>query len=308
MITQFNYNTLLDGDSEVMEKLRKCVEEVGFFTLSGTPISRPNVEEVIDTYRRFFQLPEEVKQAVNMARTGANRGWGATLSEQVNPEANPDYKQVFDCGYELPDDDPLQALELSVYAPNQWPEVPEDFEKTIVNYYEQATDVSRQVLSAIAVAIGEDVGYFADEFNCPMALLRGNYYPARPEWAGDKDFGIATHTDYGCLTLLATDGTPGLEVRLRGGGWVPVSAEPGTFIINFGEMLQMWSGNKILATPHRVVGQKQERVSVPMFFNPRFDTNVARMGSEDTILAGDHLTRRFQETYIHLKQQADPVD
>ena len=52
-----------------------------------------------------------------------------------------------------------------------------------------------------------------------MALLRGNYYPSRPDWAGAKDFGIATHTDYGCLTLLATDGSPGLEVRKRGGGW-----------------------------------------------------------------------------------------
>ena len=42
-------------------------------------------------------------------------------------------------------------------------------------------------------------------------------YSEQPTSATDKDFGIATHTDYGCLTLLATDGSLGLEVRKHGG-------------------------------------------------------------------------------------------
>jgi hypothetical protein len=36
----------------------------------------------------------------------------------VNPDANPDYKQVFDCGLTLPPDDPLTSL--PAYAPNLW--------------------------------------------------------------------------------------------------------------------------------------------------------------------------------------------
>ena len=68
---------------------------------------------------------------------------------------------------------------------------------------------------------------FRDKFTRPMALIRGNYYSEWPTSVTVKDFWIATHTDYGCLTLLATDESPGLEVRKHGGGWISLSATPG---------------------------------------------------------------------------------
>ena len=99
---------------------------------------------------------------------------------------------------------------------------------------------------------------------------------------------------------MATDGVSGLEAQTRDGDWVCVQAQPGEFIINFGEMLQMWTDGAVRATPHRVRGTHQERISVPLFFNPNYNTNVAPMGSADMKCAGDHLTKRFEETYLHL--------
>ena len=304
MIPEIDLSAVLNNDEKTIARLREGAEDIGFLTVTNTELSRADVERVIAVYRDFFRLPESAKSLVDMAKTGSNRGWGASGSEQVDPEANPDYKQVFDCGFELPEDDPLRQSGLGVYAPNLWPEEVPEFKAEIVEYYDKAMRVSMQILRGIATAIGEDAGFFVDKFDRPMALLRGNYYPERPKWAGEKDFGIATHTDYGCLTLLATDGTPGLEVRKRGGGWIPVSAEPGTFIINFGEMLQMWTGGRVVATPHRVRGTDHERVSIPMFFNPNYNTNVAPRGSDKVILAGEHLTKRYDETYVHLKERA----
>jgi isopenicillin N synthase-like dioxygenase len=106
------------------------------------------------------------------------------------------------------------------------------------------------------------------------------------------------------LTLLATDGVEGLEAQTRAGEWIKVKAAPGAFVINFGEMLEMWTQGAVRATPHRVVVTSQERISVPMFFNPRHDTNVAPVGADDVILAGDHLKKRFEETYLHLKDDS----
>ena len=301
MIPEIDLVRLQAGQEGEIRKLRQGIEDIGFITVRNTSLSRREVEEVLAAYRAFFHLPEAVKKHVDMALTGSNRGWGASGSEQVDPTANPDYKQVFDCGFELPEDDPLRHSGLGVYAPNQWPENLPDFRESVVRYYAKALDVSMQILREIAAVTGRDNTYFDDKFDRPMALLRGNYYPQRPAWAGENDFGIATHTDYGCLTLLATDGTPGLEVRKRGGGWIPVSAEPGVFIVNFGEMLQMWTGGRVRATPHRVRGTDQERVSIPMFFNPNYNTNVAAEGSDEAVLAGEHLSKRYDETYIHLK-------
>jgi isopenicillin N synthase-like dioxygenase len=74
------------------------------------------------------------------------------------------------------------------------------------------------------------------------------------------------------------DGTPGLEVRKRGGGWIPVSAPVGEFVINFGEMLEMWTQKRVVATPHRVVGGDAERMSIPLFYNPNAEKILRQLG------------------------------
>ncbi|MWD29471.1 isopenicillin N synthase family oxygenase [Aquicoccus sp. SCR17] len=301
-IPRLDARALAREEPSAMAELRRGVEEAGFLTVHHTAIDRARMEEVIAAYRAFFALPEEAKARVDMARTGANRGWGAPLSERVDPGANPDYKQVFDVGYEMPPGDPLAAL--PVYAPNLWPTELPGFRRIVTEYYAQAMEVSLGLLRAIAAAIGADRDYFATRFSRPMALLRANHYPPRPGWAGARDFGIGAHTDYGCLTLLGTDGTPGLEVERPDGGWAPVSAAPGEFIVNFGEMLEMWTEGRVRATPHRVTGGAEARISIPLFFNPNHDTNVAPMGSGRVIRAGDHLSKRINETYLHLAAQA----
>jgi len=289
------------GHHEAMEAVRVAAVDVGFMTVHNTPISGDEVQRVIDTYGAFFHLPTSQKLQIDMGETGSNRGWGGPGSEQVDPDANPDFKQVFDCGFELDLSDDYAGLKY--YAPNQWPDMPPDFADVVRGYYAKACGFSLALLRGVAGAIGEPPKYFEDKFDRPMALLRGNFYPERPGDATERDFGIAAHTDYGCLTLLATDGSPGLEVRQRGGGWMPLSAPPGEFLINFGEMLEMWTNGRVAATPHRVVGTDSERISVPMFFNPNHDTNVAPIGSGKVILAGDHLSKRFDETYVHLKKR-----
>ncbi len=283
--------------TDALGSVKTAVTDIGFMTIHNTEIDSQTIIDLIDTYKAFFLLPDDVKSKVDMATTGSNRGWGGTSAEQVSQDANPDYKQVFDCGTELEPNDPLSHL--TYYAPNQWPDTPADFAQKVQSYYVQSTKVALKLLSAVAVAINEPADHFAEAFDKPMALLRGNYYPSRPSDATDKDFGIAPHTDYGCLTLLATDGTPGLEVQVRDGTWQPICVPPGEFVINFGEMLEFWSVGQVVATPHRVVGSNNERVSIPLFFNPRYNTDISPKNADGPILAGDHLSRRYDETYVH---------
>ncbi|MEP1767607.1 MAG: 2-oxoglutarate and iron-dependent oxygenase domain-containing protein [Sulfitobacter sp.] len=300
MIPSIDLEALNTGAPDALEAMKEAATKVGFATIHNTALSSAHVREVIETYRAFFKLPEAHKRACGMGGTGANRGWGAAGSEQVDPDVNPDFKQFFDSGVTLPKGDPRR--EMPVYAPNIWPREPAAFQSVISTYYDDACAVGMQVLRGVARAIGAPVDAFDAGFETPMALLRGNYYPARPSWAGAKDFGIATHTDYGCLTLLATDGSPGLEVRKRGGGWIPVNAEPGVFVINFGEMMEVWTDGRVRATPHRVIGGDNERISVPLFFNPSHDTNVGALGTYQRVMAGDHLAERYEQTYVHLNK------
>jgi len=299
MIPKIDAQKLIARDAATMDLLQDGIAHYGFLIIHNTDITQDEMARVIAQYRAFFRLDPSEKSRVDMAKTGSNRGWGAPLSEQVDPNANPDYKEVFDCGFDIDPTDPMASL--SVYAPNKWPERPEGFASVIGDYYDHAMNVAIEILRAIADVLGLDTAFFDDKFSKPMALLRGNYYPTRPDWAGEKDFGIAEHTDYGCVTLLGTDGVPGLEAQTISGDWISVNANPGEFIINFGEMLQIWTEGRVRATPHRVRGSNEERISVPLFFNPNYDTNVAPMGADHVVLAGDHLTKRFNETYVHLK-------
>lgn len=304
MIPRIDAAKLIAGNADEVAMVAEAAGGVGFMTVYNTPLTAQTMRDLIEVYRGFFHLPAAKKARYDMALTGSNRGWGAPGSEQVDPEANPDYKQVFDCGLTLIEDDPIAEQNLSFYAPNLWPEEPAGFADSLRAYYDKSTAFSLDLLCAIAAAVGEDGDYFRDKFSRPMALLRGNFYPERPEWATERDFGIATHTDYGCLTLLATDGSPGLEVRKRGGGWIPLSAPPGEFVINFGEMLEFWTAGKIKATPHRVIGTDAERISIPLFFNPNHDVDVSPVGSKEPIVAWEHLKRRYDETYVHLQKDS----
>jgi len=301
MIPEIDAQALADLDPKTLQIIRDAVQDIGFLTLSNTALSTEEVTHTLNAYREFFMSAEANKRSVDMSKTGSNRGWGASKSEQVDPKSNPDYKEFFDCGVEVLKDDP--QAHLSVYASNQWPIAPEDFQKNIEDYFSKARVVALDLLRGISDSIGADADFFADKFDKPMALLRGNFYPQRPDSATEKDFGIAPHTDYGCLTLLATDGQPGLEVQIKDGEWLPVSAQPGTFIINFGEMLEAWTGGDIKATNHRVVGGSNERISIPLFFNPNYDTNVAAKGAKE-ISAGDYLSKRYNETYTHLQKKS----
>ena len=50
-------------------------------------------------------------------------------------------------------------------------------------------------------------------------------------------YGAGAHTDYGALTVLATDDSPGLQIN-TGGHWQHVKPITGTLVINLGDMLE----------------------------------------------------------------------
>ena len=279
---------------EEQKKLKIAVNKYGFLIMKNYPIDLDKIENVFALYKTFFKQSFEEKNKVNMSLTSSNRGWGGIKAEQVNSDFNPDNKEVFDCGPNIKVQHKFQ--DLPYYSKNIWPDKIPLFEKSIMEFYNLCSQISISILKQIEISLNYSTNYFADKFNLPMALLRCNYYPKRSKELTDNDFGIAPHTDYGCLTLLFTDGTPGLEVELPSKKWEPVTAKKNEIIINFGDMLEIWSNQKIRATPHKVIGTNKERFSIPFFFNPQYDTIIS---DEKNLVAGEYLSQRYDETYVH---------
>lgn len=284
-------------DFEVeLKKFNYAVSKYGFLLLKNSPINLSVIKKIFNTYKEFFNLPFDEKNKINMANTSSNRGWGAPQGEQVNQEFNPDYKEIFDSG---PHKNVLEEFnELDYYSKNLWPEQLPLFEETVNNYFDICSEISMNILSMVEYSLNFSNNFFIDKFENPMSLLRCNYYPPRKLDMTNKDYGIAPHTDYGCLTLLLSDQNPGLEIKNPNNDWELVVPETNDIIVNFGDLIEIWSEKQIKATPHRVFGNSKERFSIPFFFNPQFDTVISKT---DSIIAGEYLSKRFNSTYSHQK-------
>ena len=64
--------------------------------------------------------------------------------------------------------------------------------------------------------------------------------------------------------------------------------------MNFGALLSDWSGGRVRATEHRVLGGLKERCSVPFFFEPAVDARIVPIsGDGESYVYGDKLWERM---------------
>ena len=55
---------------------------------------------------------------------------------------------------------------------------------------------------------------------------------------------------------------------------MPVPQRPGSLAVNFGQLLERWTGGAVRATEHRVIGTARRRTSIPFFFEPAVDARI----------------------------------
>jgi isopenicillin N synthase-like dioxygenase len=197
-------------------------------------------------------------------------------------------------------DDPELVAGKPFRALNAWPEL-SGFRKTALAYYNTCVALGARLHRAFARDLGLRPDFFADRFDRPMATLRFLRYPASKAAAAYT--GAGEHTDYGNLTLLATDDVGGLEVRTRAGQWIEAPVVPGAFTVNIGDCLMRWTNDVYVSTPHRVVNRSaRERYSIAFFYDPNPDAMVETIpscvGKEEVtryppILAADYLKMRL---------------
>jgi isopenicillin N synthase-like dioxygenase len=221
------------------------------------------------------------------------------MHEALDPGQGPDMKEAFNVGFDLKPDDPDLLAGKPFRALNAWPDLPK-FRETLLAYYDACAALGARIHRAFSYDLGVETDYFAQKFDRPMATLRLLRYPAS---GGGERIGAGAHTDYGNLTLLATDDVGGLEVRTRSGDWIEAPATPRAFVVNIGDCLMRWTNDVYVSTPHRVVNRSgRERYSIAFFFDPNPEAEVAAIPScvsegerarYAPILAADYLKFRL---------------
>jgi isopenicillin N synthase-like dioxygenase len=168
-----------------------------------------------------------------------------------------------------------------MHGPNLWPQKPADMADLVTRWMHEMESLGQRLLSLMAVGLGLPPTHFADGLTRqPTPLFRIFRYPPHP--LGDTaTWGVGEHTDYGLLTLLVTDGTPGLEVK-GPSGWTDAPADADLVICNLGDMLDRVTGGRYRSTPHRVRNHAgHDRYSLPFFLDPGWDAMVEPLCFDD---------------------------
>jgi isopenicillin N synthase-like dioxygenase len=268
-------SSLAERKAVATEMGRAC-REIGFFYVSNHGIPESMCDGVFSAARNFFSLPLERKQQLSCTLSPyRDRGYFAMEDERLNVDSGlPDFKEAFDIALELSLDNPEVLAGKPYRGVNQWPSIP-GWRETMLSYYDACWELGLRIHRGFALDLGIEENFFDDKLNAPLAVLRVLHYPSRPVTPDSApDSGAGTHTDYGNLTILATDTVGGLQVRARSGDWIDVPKIPGTFICNISDCLMRWTNDVYVSTPHRVAIPVQDRYSVAFFLDPNPEARV----------------------------------
>ena len=76
--------------------------------------------------------------------------------------------------------------------------------------------------------------------------------------------------------MLAPNDVPGLSIKTQSGKWIDAPAIDNAYVVNGGQMLQRWTNDRFLATPHRAINRSGgERFALPFFCDSGIDWPVA---------------------------------
>ncbi len=266
------------GPAGVADEVRRACEDVGFLTVLGHGIDVQLIEEVGARSRAFFDLPDAEKERFRApAATPGLPVYRPLGAEKLG--ANADRKASLDWGPSL------EGV--------GWPST--ELRDAYERYYAGMLSVAGTLVQSFALALGLDANGLDRFFDDRSSSLRVIDYPAG---AGGARAGA--HQDYGCLTIIHSDAA-GLEVQTRRGEWLPVEAPPSGFVVNIGDLMQRWTGDRWVSTLHRVVGQENvspRRQSLVFFHNPRNDAVIETLGDGaryEPVTAGEYVLSRAAE-------------
>ncbi|TKY69169.1 Gibberellin 20 oxidase 1 [Spatholobus suberectus] len=224
--------------------------------------SRQRVDAVA---RKFFGQGKEEKSKVGR---DAEQVMGYHDSEHTKNIR--DWKEVFEFVVEEPTLMPasldLDDKEVTQWY-NKWPQNPPEFREVCQEYAQDMGKLAFRILELIALSLGLPSKRFHDFFKDQCSYVKLNYYPPCP--SPDLVLGCGRHKDFDVLTILAQDDVGGLEVKRKSDGeWVQVKPIPDAYIINVGDVIQVWSNDAYESVEHRVIANSEkERLSTPFFLH-----------------------------------------
>ena len=217
-----------------------ALQRFGFYYVANHGIPAHLISEQLEQNKRLFALPSETKNKLAFNVTldiGYTGGTGTSQALDPNTQAA-DTKEGFmftnNAFMDAAPLDPTNARKFLARDPRMdptdplagatlhWPPGLPGFERVTRDYFAAAYDLNYKLNDLLFSSLGIDANERARLGSVPFCVLKQlRYGPGRDTLNGS--IGAGAHADWGALTILSTDGTPGLEVELDGGTWYPAT-------------------------------------------------------------------------------------
>ncbi len=261
--------------ADAADQLDVALRGTGFVKLVGHGVkSGAQLWSVMD---ELFAQPTKVKMTWVSDEPLANRGYRARGSESLayslgQSDLPPDLFESFNVRHDdRAGNEPLLARSL-------WPAEVPSFRPVVEAYLAEMSQLAYRLDELIGGLLGlPDLPSRSIAGPDAMACLRYQSSPDERTPAPDQAR-MGAHSDYTSFTILNADPVAGLEI-LDNTGWIPVAPDPGTLLLNVGDLAAIWTNDVWPSTVHRVPlrGDGTDpplRRSVAYFHYPNLDTLV----------------------------------
>lgn len=284
---------------EVAAALDQACKDVGFLYLKGDQFNFDYAKSLVELSKSYFEQDLDTKMQHYIGKSSNHSGYVPIGEEQFAGNSY-DLKEAYDVNYDYQG----SRTDCPLLGPTLWPDHP-NFKTIVSQYYGHLRTISEQIFSAFALALDVKEDFFADKINDAPSQLSLIHYPYNPDIKDAE--GIGAHTDYECFTLLLPT-APGLQVLNKAGEWIDIPLIENTLVMNIGDMMEILSNGKYLATKHRVKKVSEERYSFPLFCACNYDTVIEPVvhtndSKYKPLIGGEHLFNQTAQTFQYLKRR-----
>jgi len=260
------------GAADVVRSVEDAGRNLGFFLVTGHGVSKEKTDRLYSSARAYFDEPQDWK-AEQGRGTGVMGGMAFSpiaeeaLAATKGIQTPGDLKESLNFGCNLKGDD--------------WAARPAGLEHSFIDYFGEMEILSGHMRRIFCSAIGLAPDYFENHFVSHLSALRVINYPEQHVVPESGQLRAGAHTDYGLLTILRSEASPGgLQVQNRDGVWLDAPSVEGAFVINIADTFMRWTNEEWVSTPHRVANPpsgyagQARRQSIPFFLNPSKETLI----------------------------------
>ncbi|KAI3417509.1 hypothetical protein GPALN_016369 [Globodera pallida] len=289
-------------DKSLGAEMVKAWRKDGFFYINIDTEQDKLLTRAFGASRSFMKKPVEYKRLCinDLSFSGYYVGNEYTIDAENNGR-HIEAWETYNICKDLPMDDRRVIDKWPCHGPVPWPSAVSGYRNTMQSWLNELGQIGTSVVELIALALGLNRTTISALCVDGWHRLQTLHYPARDPVNIGK--GLSSHTDNGMLVLLAQDPVGGLHVRppiegeLRLRNWLDTEStagmyedvEPWHFVVPRnctlvcfpGDTFQLLTDSFILATPHKVSLNSQERFSFAYFHEPNFNAVVRSLVLKD---------------------------